>query len=506
MNMVDLPEAVVQIKQAYLGGKDPPHSSDGKNFPFFFIVGAGVSCPSVKLACDITRDCQQTAVSDREGLPLPDVPVPGAAPMDVYSYWMEKAYPHSQWRRDYIELLIRDKPISLANLRLAHVLGSRKLARIVVTPNFDDHLSRALRLFGYDFVTCDHPDTTARVSLAHDAPITILHVHGTHWFYDACNLEREIADRAENRSPSGGPDSPSSGGQASSSMAATLARILHESSPIVIGYSGWEHDVIMTSLRQRLGPHNSKLPYNLYWFCHSPEDANALPKWLSEHQSVVVVAPAQQPPADAPAITDDGNRMAKAEQMANAQEIRVITAQMVLDEILRGFGLAPPPLISDPLGATIDLLQKTVDFEQEQEGDIYTFGKVINDLKEAKKLLADSKISREKSVLDDVAGKMQQAKYTEALQLLASDAVLSKIGSAGTAQVVKWINVSLKGLPPAQGALPAYDHAVQILKNLQPLEHPAELRAALKLAHAEVLVTKAAALARLDSLQEAIAA
>src|SRR6185436_18142064 len=90
---------------------------------------------------------------------------------------------------------INGKPISAANFRLAHLLGEmnpkKRLTNLVFTTNFDDMLSKALRLLGSDVIVCDHPETTSRVDL-HGSEPQIVHVHGTHWFYDCCNLKGEL--------------------------------------------------------------------------------------------------------------------------------------------------------------------------------------------------------------------------------------------------------------------------------------------------------------------------
>ena len=68
-----------------------------------------------------------------------------------------------------------------------------------------------------------------------------------------------------------------------------LAQILKTKSPIVIGYSGWEDDVIMSKLRERLA--YAALPYKLIWFCYSGNDYEKLPGWLKENEEVVFVLP-----------------------------------------------------------------------------------------------------------------------------------------------------------------------------------------------------------------------
>src|SRR5262245_26342925 len=96
-----LQDAVVEIDQA----------CDGVGFPpFVFIGGAGVSSPNIPLAGGIIKECRERA-EQRGHKPPPDV----AGALDEYSFWFDKAFPHPEKRRQYLERLIRGKPISPAN-------------------------------------------------------------------------------------------------------------------------------------------------------------------------------------------------------------------------------------------------------------------------------------------------------------------------------------------------------------------------------------------------------
>ncbi len=71
-------------------------------------------------------------------------------------------------------------------------------------------------------------------------------------------------------------------------MASLPDRVLSRRSPLVIGYGGWDGDVIMTALKRRL---QSPLPHNLYWFCYRRSDLDSLPPWLKSHRQVYFVVP-----------------------------------------------------------------------------------------------------------------------------------------------------------------------------------------------------------------------
>jgi hypothetical protein len=203
--------------------------------PFFFIVGSGISYPSVPLADEITTHCRQKAeargITRTETTPSND--------QSDYSFWFDKAYPQPVDRQRYLRGLIENKAITAANLRLAHILLSRKISNLVVTPNFDDFLARSLEIFGERHIVSDDPRTVDRIDLD-GADIQIVHVHGSYRFYDCRNLREELVSRAR-------PSLTSS-----NTMAAFMDRALAFRSPIVVGYSGREDDVIMAALRRGL--------------------------------------------------------------------------------------------------------------------------------------------------------------------------------------------------------------------------------------------------------------
>lgn len=132
-----------------------------------------------------------------------------------------------------------------------------------------------MRLFGAEHLVIDHPLIVDRLDTESDK-IQIVHVHGTSDYYDCCNLRGEILDRS--RKPV----------RSHTTMGSALDAILRRRSPIVIGYSGWEGDVIMAAIEHRL---ISRPPHNFYWFCHRDEDMERLPGWLQSHPNVSFVLP-----------------------------------------------------------------------------------------------------------------------------------------------------------------------------------------------------------------------
>lgn len=339
--------------------------------PFFFLVGAGISHPPIPLASEIIEHCKVAA-----GKYGTIKPPSGKQSIDKYSHWFQQAYPQPIQRQKYLRNLIEAKAISSANFRLAHLMLEKTITNIVVTTNFDDFLSRALTLFGKHHIVCDHPNTVARID-PEQKDIQIIHVHGTHWFYDCCNLQDEIESRSQ------------SSGHTTSTMAALLDIILSRHSPLVIGYSGWEGDVIMTALKRRL---QNPLPYNLYWFCYRRENIESLPDWLKDHQQVIfVVPPAQESGRQ---IIDDVNIEGKSAKKPMKDSISKyetdfsgkkddkskLPAKMVFDKIIQKFDLEAPELTVDPLGFYAKHLRRSLlsDDPEKEDSDKYLIGSVID--------------------------------------------------------------------------------------------------------------------------------
>jgi tetratricopeptide (TPR) repeat protein len=233
--------------------------------PFFFIAGSGISTPSVPTAESIVAHCRKELGNPPE--------IKFTSPSERYSYWFSQAYPQPIDRQRYLAALIKAARVTPAILALAHLLIEGRLARLVVTPNFDDLIVRALNLFGAGPLVSDHPYTVGRVDPESD-DIQVVHVHGSYHFYDLANLSAEIYDRRTTKigAPVAIPE--------------LLERVLWDRSPIVVGYSGWPDDVIMVTLERRL---RSALNRNLYWFCFDSREIETFPEWLKNNNNVYFV-------------------------------------------------------------------------------------------------------------------------------------------------------------------------------------------------------------------------
>jgi tetratricopeptide (TPR) repeat protein len=285
--------------------------------PFFFMIGAGISHPSVPLAAAVVEECKRRIGTQQEPRDL--------SPMEKYSWWLQEAYHGPADRQLYFRRLIEKQPVSRANLLLAQLLLDRKISNLVVTTNFDDFVSRSLTLFGEPHIVCDHPETTHRIDLE-KSDLQIVHVHGSYWFYDSCNLAGEIRTRSR-RSPT-----------RPFTMAALLDQFLRNRSPLVIGYSGWEKDVFMSALKRRL---KSGLEYSLYWFCYQRASIQALPDELKFHDNVFFVVPPTPKTGD-------------------KQTESTLPASDVFEAFIQQFALDTPQLTRDPLAFYANHLRRSL--------------------------------------------------------------------------------------------------------------------------------------------------
>jgi tetratricopeptide (TPR) repeat protein len=261
--LISLDTAVARIKSESTGWRRSARATH------FFMVGSGISSPEVPLAAEMVERFK-VEVAKEKG------PQPPAAetPASEYQMWFQAAYPAPAQRQDFLDGLIRKKPISRASFRLAHLLVTGRVTNLVVTSNFDDFVSRALHLFGHPHIVCDHPATTRRVDAVRKE-VQLVHTNGTYRFYDSCNTVVEFAERTNSRA----------------GMRRLLESLLQWQSPIVIGFGGWETDVFMEALRGRLEDRQRELAYNIYWFCFHRTSLENLPAWLTAHEKVFFVVP-----------------------------------------------------------------------------------------------------------------------------------------------------------------------------------------------------------------------
>lgn len=354
--------------------------------PYLFIVGAGVSVPEIVPASGIVQDCQKK-VEDLYGENEDELKrifeesetleQNSAA---YYSYWFGQAYKNKIHRQQYLKKIINEARISTSNLLLAQVLTSKQIGTTVITPNFDNQLLRSLNLLGNYNVFSANNVLDNVVLVENSEEIQIMHVHGTYQFYDCCNLQSEITKITM--------------GQGIRSTAGTIEEFLKNRAPIVIGYSGWEDDVIMSKIKDRL---QYALPYNLIWFCYSRKDYEVLPVWLKESEDVVFVLP---------------DMREEEENISNTRkEEIVLSAEDVLTALITKFNFKALNLFSNPIQYYIELIdgflpqdaeifpvkswKRRLDYIEEQLDDVERKIIALDDAAARKDVIDATKLLRE---------------------------------------------------------------------------------------------------------------
>ncbi|MCE5180518.1 MAG: tetratricopeptide repeat protein [Betaproteobacteria bacterium] len=421
-NIKTLDTAVNDILSACREAKE-----NGDQSPFFFMIGAGVSSPQIPASAEVIEHCRKKVAdggSDKKSA------------MDEYSFWLDKAYPQPKQRTGYLRKLIENRKISQANFRLAHLLlgedeGKSAPVNVVVTPNFDDHLSRALTLFGKRHIVCDHPATTQRITLTDRKELYLIHVHGSYHFYECKNLAGEIEQAAQGSARTTG------------TMASLLDAVLRERSPLVVGYSGWEQDVFMQALKRRL---QEPLPYNLYWFCYRRGAKDALPYWLKEHHNVRFILPEEREkrifsPVEKTKYDKGlfGDRIAfSKEQPVEVSGLGepTLDARIVFDAMIRGLDLEAPKLTRDPLQSLIDRLHETFPAEDmEEDDDLYSLKSVVERIRSSSECLESVTGAVKADPLEPMRDAMRRSDYQGALQY-ANEILLEAISPVAMEELV----------------------------------------------------------------------
>lgn len=318
--LYDLESALYVIKSTMY------HHKNNEYFPYFFIVGAGISVPEIPTASEIVDICKKTVQQIDPDLflqhdeKLKDVLNDG---MKYYSSWIECAYPNRIDRSNLFKDFCNKAKISSANLMLAQILHSEQFANTVFTTNFDDSIKKALELMGTKNFFCAENSMDNLVVSNQNKAIQIIHVHGTFAFYDCANLEKEINSIASQ------PGAISS--------AQVLSSFLSNQAPIIVGYSGWENDVIMRCLKDRL---NYPTPLKYIWICHNKQSYQSLPGWIKENDNIIFVVPETN--------KGDCNETYDNISWDSSSTNDSIDAAMFFKRIISSFKLPPPLIFTDP--------------------------------------------------------------------------------------------------------------------------------------------------------------
>src|SRR5437867_2154677 len=190
-----------------------------------------------------------------------------------------------------------------------------------------------------------------------------------------------------------------------------LAPIVSRHSPIVIGYAGWEGDVIMTALKRRL---QSGLPNNLYWFAHRRSDLERLRSLLKDHRDLCLVLP------DKPTKAATEPPPASEEKLAGAagEAEPTLTAQSVLDKLVAVFTTKSPALTLDPVGFFAEQLKNSFpqDSPDKPSDDIYELRDVIRRV-ELVRTTTEAKPTAIEAETERVRDAVRRSLYLEALAI-----------------------------------------------------------------------------------------
>jgi tetratricopeptide (TPR) repeat protein len=150
---------------------------------------------------------------------------------------------------------------------------------------------------------------------------------------------------------------------------------------LVLGYSGWEGDVVMSALQRRLARYDG-LPRQVYWFLYQRELAGGLPGWLREHRNVVLVAPEETPPDGRGIDSDTALGPASTEGARSTLPAEAVLAQMI--EALR---VPNPDLFEAPVSALRGRLEGVLG-DRADRPSVYGLDSIVARLRRAEELLA----------------------------------------------------------------------------------------------------------------------
>ncbi len=359
-------------------------------------------------------------------------------------------------RQEYLRGLIEKAPITHATFRLADLLLQGNVTKIVVTPNFDDLLLRALSLFGKQPAICDDPRTVERID-PEKSEIQLIYLHGSYSFYDCRNTNTEVMERSLSRADT------------TLTMAALLDKVLSSRSPLVIGYSGWENDVFMTALRRRL---LTSLPFNLYWFCYRREEITQLPEFLN-HPDVYFVCPAGEGTEiiQEALAEDDASQNKPAEETGKKQPS--LSATAILDLLLNQTGKESPFLTRHPLGFFAERLRSELPRDDADNGqDIYSFRSVLERVERAVKWDEDTIRRQEENdaLLEKVREAVRRAQYEEALTIARQ---LTNLTSVQLRELINTMDAAAAAMGDKSSLTPAAcDIAISSYAELEKMGQP----------------------------------
>lgn len=114
--------------------------------------------------------------------------------------------------------------------------------------------------------------------------------------------------------------------------------------PIIVGYSGWENDVIMHSLQERL---KYATPLQYIWICYDTESYHNLPGWIRDNENISFVIPEES--KECSENGDFINGMPK---------LPVIEAKLFFYKLIAELQIETPLIFSNPHIYYSDMIKK----------------------------------------------------------------------------------------------------------------------------------------------------
>ena len=352
-----LEEAINEINNIY-------SCDNAEKYPFFLIVGAGVSCPDIPLASQIIKICMHEC-ENKEYFTEWKKQSENLENEDEYSFWLSKAYPSKENRRKFFSNIILNSKISSSNLQIANILASRKVFNLVITPNFDDQIERSLNLLNFfDYYSSTNAIDNLSINLRSNN-VQIVHVHSDYRNYDFKNLSYEINKESMNNGVL--------------SMKDLVSNVLKDRSPIIVGYSGWENDLIMKAIKERI---TYETPYKYYWFCYNKNDYDRLPDWLKSNENVNFIIPEWFNKED----FEFYNKLKKLNLNFDVIGLNIIPANTVFLSIRNKFQIKSPEIFDNPLLPCENLIAQISKTEQ-----VYKLDGLLDEYKELVKVHKNNK-------------------------------------------------------------------------------------------------------------------
>jgi tetratricopeptide (TPR) repeat protein len=265
-------------------------------------------------------------------------------------------------------------------------------------------------------------------------------------------------------------------------------------SPVVLGYSGWEGDVIMSALSEHLRRRRKAgLPNKIYWFCHRRDSLEALPAWLRSDRNLAFVLPEE------PRLSgDSGNALARDLEEPEA----TLPAHRVIGALIHAFGVAPPLLASDPLGFLADQLRLALDLAcSEAEPALYNLERVLQRVEHGRSLEAEHWTLTERR-LQDFWDAVQRGD-DEASVVAGENLIALRLDGAERGKIVDQLDIVRRGLSSHRSTLGLRACDVSLALTPRGVERAPYEGWALRKALA--LVGRGYRLGQLDRTEEALA-